>query len=168
MRSLACALLIASLPVALGGCRQADGPVPSPSQTHQEELVDVARDLQNVVSGRDPNGPVDLANDLRKYTDEPDAMALIDELSARTVTALQALSGRELADQEAQRLAHNLWVTVYAKDLSERQIEALQNDMQALLESLGVSEESAQPVAVQVGEVQGSVTNRPRRWYELF
>jgi hypothetical protein len=40
--------------------------------------------------------------------------------------------------------------------------------MQALLESLGVSEESAQQVAAQVGEVQSSVTLRPRRWYELF
>ena len=165
MRSLAYALLIVTLTIFLGGCRQADGPVPTPSQTYQEELVDVARDLQNVASGRDPNGPVDLADDLRKYTDNPAARPLVDELSARTVKALQ---GRDLADQDAQRLAHNLWVSVYAKDLSERQIETLQTDMQALLESLGVSEESARQVAAQVGEVQGSVTLRPRRWYELF
>lgn len=165
MRSLACALLIVTLPVFLGGCRQADGPVPTPSQTHQEELVDVARDLQNVASGRDPNSPVDLADDLRKYTERPAARPLVDELSARTVKALQ---GRELADQDAQRLAHNLWVSVYAKELSERQIETLQNDMQALLVSLGAGEESAQQVAAQVGEVQRSVTRRPRRWYELF
>ena len=165
MRSRACALLVATLSGVLGGCRQADGPVPTPSQTYQEELVDVARDLQNVASGRDPNGPVDLADDLRKYTDKPAAKPLVDELSARTVKALQ---GRELADQDAQRLAHNLWVSVYAKDLSERQIEALQNDMQALLVSLGASEQSAQQVAAQVGEVQGEVGLRPRRWYELF
>ena len=165
MRSLACALLIVTLPVVLGGCRQADGPVPTPSQTYQEELVDVARDLQNVASGRDPNGPVDLADDLRKYTDKPAARPLVDELSARMVKALQ---GRDLADQDAQRLAHNLWVSVYAKDLSERQIETLQTDMQALLVSLGASEESAQQVAAQVGVVQSSVTLRPRRWYELF
>ena len=165
MRSLACALLIVTLSVFLGGCRQADGPVPTPSQTYQEELVDVARDLQNVASGRDPNGPVDLADDLRKYTDKPAARPLVDELSARTVKALQ---GRDLADQDAQRLAHNLWVSVYAKDLSERQIETLQNDMQAHLVSLGIGEDSAQQVAAQVGAVQGSVTLRPRRWYEFF
>jgi hypothetical protein len=165
MRSLACALPVVTLTVFLGGCRQADGPVPTPNQTYQEELVDVARDLQNVASGRDPNGPVDLADDLRKYTEKPAAKPLVDELSARTVKALQ---GRDLADQDAQRLAHNLWVSVYAKDLSERQIETLQNDMQALLVSLGAGEESAQQVAAQVGEVQSSVTLRPRRWYELF
>ena len=165
MRPLAYALLIVTIPVFAGGCRQADGPVPTPSQTYQEELVDVARDLQNVASGRDPNGPNDLADDLRKYTEKPAAKPLVDELSARTAKALQ---GRDLADQDAQRLAHNLWVSIYAKDLSERQIETLQNDMQALLVSIGVTEETAQQVAAQVGEVQGSVTLRPRRWYELF
>jgi hypothetical protein len=165
MRSPACGLLIATLALVLGGCRQADGPVPNPSQTYQEELVDVSRDLQNVASGRDPNAPSDLADDLRKYTEKPAARSLVDELSARTV---KAIAGRELAEQDAQRLAHNLWVSVYAKDLSERQIETLQNDMQGHLVSLGVGEDTAQQVAAQVGEVQSSVTLRPRRWYELF
>ena len=165
MRSLVPAFLLATLTLGLGGCRQADGPMPTPSQTYQEELVDVARDLQNVATGRDPNGPKDLADDLRKYTEKPAARPLVDELSARTS---KAIAGRELPEQDAQRLAHNLWVSVYAKDLSEKQIETLQNDMQAHLVSLGVDEDSARQVALQVGEVQGSVTLRPRRWYELF
>ena len=165
MRSLARGLLIVVLTVLGVGCRQADGPVPTPNQTYQEELVDVARDLQNVAAGRDPNAPSDLADDLRKYTEKPAARPLVDELSARTA---KAITGRELAEQDAQRLAHNLWVSVYAKDLSERQIETLQNDMQAHLVSLGVGEDPAQQVAAQVGEVQSSVTLRPRRWYELF
>ena len=165
MRSFVPAVLLATVTLALGGCRQADGPVPTPSQTYQEELVDVARDLQNVATGRDPNGPEDLADDLRKYTEKPAARPLVDELSARTS---KAIAGRELPEQDAQRLAHNLWVSVYAKDLSEKQIETLQNDMQAHLASLGVDEDSARQVALQDGEVQGSVTLRPRRWYELF
>src|SRR5687768_11448970 len=165
MKSPAFGLLIGALAVFGGGCRQADGPVPAPTQIHQEELVDVARDLQNVATGRDPNGPKDLADDLRKYTEKPAARPLVDELSSRTA---KAIAGRELPEQDAQRLAHNLWVAVYAKDLSEKQIETLRNDMQAHLVSRGVGEESAQQVAAQVGEVQSSVTLRPRRWYELF
>jgi hypothetical protein len=165
MRSLVCGLLVVIATITSAACRQADGPMPTPSETYKEELVDVARDLQNVATGRDPQGPSDLAADLRKYTDKPAARTLVDELSARTA---KAISGRELGDQDAQRLAHNLWVSVYAKDLSERQIESLQNDMQAHLISLGVGEEAAQQVAAQVGEVQSSVTLRPRRWYELF
>ena len=165
MRTPACGLLIATLTLTLGGCRQADGPVPNPNQTYQEELVDVARDLQNVATGRDPNGPGDLADDLRKYTENPAARAVVDELSASTA---KAIAGRDLAEQDAQRLAHNLWVSIYAKDLSERQIETLQNDMHGHLVSLGVGEDTAQQVAGQVGEVQSLVTLRPRRWYEVF
>jgi hypothetical protein len=40
--------------------------------------------------------------------------------------------------------------------------------MQAHLVSLGVGEDSARQVTAQIGEVQSSVTLRPRRWYELF
>ena len=158
-------LLIVVLALFLGGCRQADGTIPTPNEASQEELVDVARDLQNVATGRDPNGPQDLADDLGKYTEKATARTRIDELSARTA---KAIAGRDLADQDAQRLAHNLWVSVSARDLSERQVESLQNDMQAHLVSIGVGEESAQQVAAQVGEVQSSVSLRPRRWYELF
>jgi hypothetical protein len=165
MRPRVARLLCIALTVALAGCRQADGTIPTPSESYQEELVDIARDLQNVATGRDPQAAGDLAADLRKYTDKPSAKPLVDELSAR---AASALSGRELADQDAQRLAQALWVSVYAKDLSEKQIESLQNDVQAHLVSLGVGEDAAQRVAAQVGEVQGSVTLRPRRWYELF
>ena len=158
-------VLIVIAGLSLGACRQADGPVPAPNQTRQEELVDVARDLQNIASGRDPQGPQDLAADLRKYAEGPDAVLAVDELSTRTAGAL---GGRNLAEQDAQRLAHNLWLAVEAREMSERQIEALQNDVQALLMSVGVAEESAQQVAAQVGEVQSTVTDRPRRWYELF
>jgi len=40
--------------------------------------------------------------------------------------------------------------------------------MQLMLTSLGVAESNAQLVAAQVGDVQGAVGDRARRWYELF
>jgi len=165
MRSRARYVLIVIAGLSLGACRQADGPIPAPNANVQEELVDVTRDLQNVASGRDPQGPQDLAADLRKYADRPAALPAVDELSTRTA---RVLAGRSLAEQDAQRLTHNLWLAVEAREMSERQIETLQNDVQALLMSIGVVEESAQQVAAQVGEVQSAVTDRPRRWYELF
>lgn len=73
-----------------------------------------------------------------------------------------------MTEQAAQRLTHNLWLSVAARDISERQVESLQNDTQSLLVSVGVAEVRAQEVATQVGEVQRAVTDRPRRWYELF
>jgi hypothetical protein len=165
MRSRARYVLIVIMGLSLGACRQADGPMPAPNETVQEELVDVTRDLQNVASGRDPQAPEDLAGDLGKYTDSPSAKLVVDEMSERTATVL---AGVNLTEQAAQRLAHNLWLSVAARELSGRQVETLQNDVQSLLMAEGVAEENAQQVAAQVGDVQGAVTARPRRWYELF
>jgi hypothetical protein len=149
----------------VSGCRQPDGEVPTPNETVQEELGDVTRDLTYIASGRDPQAPQDLTEDLRKYAVRPSAASAVDELSRRTA---QAVAGSRLTEQSAQRLTHNLWLSVAARDLSERQVEALQNDVQALLMSIGIAEDRAHDVALQVGEVQRAVTNRPRRWYELF
>lgn len=156
--------IILVMTLALGACRQADGPMPTPSANTQEELKDVTKDLQNVAGG-DPQGPMDLAHDLRKYAERQEAVAAVDELSRRTA---QAVAGSTLTEQVAQRLAHNLWAAIEAREISERQRESLQNDVQSLLVSAGVAEERAEPVAAQVGEVQRLVSERPRRWYEWF
>ena len=138
--------------------------MPTPNPTVQEELQDVSRDLQNVARN-DASAPEELAHDLRRYIVRPSAVPTVDELTRRTA---RVLPNTKLTDQTAQQLAHNLWVTVSARELSERQVESLQNDVQSLLMSTGMPEENAQPVAEQVGEVQRAVTERPRRWYELF
>ena len=151
--------------LVLAGCRQPDGEVPTPDAVAQEELGDVARDLQYIANARDPNAPKDLADDLRKYAQRSSAVPAVDELSRRTAGAL---AGSQLSEQAAQRLTHNLWLSVAARDISERQIESLQNDTHSLLVSVGIPEDRAEQVAVQVGEVQRAVTSRPRRWYELF
>ena len=165
MSSHARYVLIVIAGLSSGACRQADGPIPAPNPTVQEELVDVTRDLQNISTGRDPQAPKDLADDLRKYAHRPSAEAAVDELSRRTAGVL---GGVNLTEQAAQRLTHNLWLSAAASELSERQIETLQNDVQAILMSVGIAEENAEQVAAQVGDVQVAVTDRPRRWYELF
>lgn len=157
--------LVAVTLVSVPACRQADGPVPTPSAETQEELVDVARDLQYVASGRDPEAPKYLAADLRKYARRESARPAAEELAQRTSTAI---AGVNLGDQDAQRLTHNLWLSVAAREISERQIEGLQSDTQALLLSIGAPQDRAEQVAAQVGEVQRAVSDRPRRWYELF
>lgn len=159
-----CAVLAAAL-MTLAGCRQPDGEVPTPNETVQEELGDVTRDLQYIATGRDPNAANDLAEDLRKYARRETALAAVDELSQRTAAAV---AGSQLTDEAAERLTHNLWLAIAALELSERQVEALQNETQALLVSVNVPEERAEAVAAQVGDVQRAVSDRPRRWYELF
>jgi len=139
--------------------------MPAPNAVVQEELTDVARDLQNIAGSRDPQAPSDLASDLRKYAKRLAAEPLVDELSRR---AAGAVTGLDLPDQSAQRLAHSLWASIAARELSERQIEGVQNEMRLLLVSIGVTEPNAQLVAAQIGDVQVAVSARPRRWYELF
>jgi hypothetical protein len=157
--------LLAVAVMMLGGCRQPDGAIPAPDATVQEELADVTRDLQYIAEARDPEAPKNLADDLRKYAQRPAALPAVDELSRRTAGAV---AGTQLTEQAAQRLTHNLWLSVAARDISERQVESLQNDTHSLLVSIGVADDRAQEVATQVGEVQRAVTARPRRWYELF
>ncbi len=149
----------------LGACRQADGELPTPGAVVQEELADVVRDLQSVATGRDSQALRDLADDLRKYASRPQAEPAVDELSRRAAAAVRGL---ELPDQAAQRMAHSLWASIAARELSERQVESMKNDMRLFLVSAGVSEANAELVSTQVGDVQGAVSARPRRWYEVF
>ena len=149
----------------LTSCRQADGTMPTPTQAATDDIYDLSRDLQNVAGGN-PNGPAEFAQDIHEYAaDKASAKPAVEELVRRTTSML---GGRMLSDQTARQLAHSLWMTVAARDLSERQIETLQNEVRTVLVSTGISEENAQQVAAQVGEVQLAVTDRQRRWYEMF
>lgn len=166
MRSLLRYVLVAVISVTVSGCRQADGPVPTPDESVQEDLGDVRRDLEYIATGYDPSATEDLAQDLRKYVEEqPPAAAAVDELTRRTAGAV---AQTKVVEQSAERLAHNLWLAIMARQMSYRQVESLQNDTQSLLMAAGVTEENAQQVAAQIGEVQRVVTARQRRWYELF
>ena len=139
--------------------------MPGPDEQIQEELVDVRRDLQNVAAGRDPQAPENLAEDLRKYTDRPNAELTVDEIVAtyRHRAWRRRSVGTGSTEAGAQSLA------LGGRPRTERTtVETLQNDVQSLLMEEGVAEENAEQVAAQVGDVQGAVTRRPRRWYELF
>jgi hypothetical protein len=157
--------VVFTLSLGLAGCRQADGPMPAASGEIPNRLQDLSRDLQSVAGG-DAQASKDLADDLRVFIEaKPDTVSAVNELARRTS---EVVTGKTLNEQSAQRLAHHLWTAVAAREISERQVESLQNDTQALLVSVGVPEENAQSVATQVGDVQRVVTARQRRWYEFF
>jgi hypothetical protein len=61
-----------------------------------------------------------------------------------------------------------LWTTVAARQLSDKQVQSLQKDMQTTLTAVGVAEDRTQRVVAQVGDVQKTVSDRKRRWYEWF
>ena len=155
-------IVIISLGVA--ACRQADGPMPAAEGEVPNRLVDISRDLMSVSRG-DTQAQQDLAEDLRVFVDRKEAIPAANELARRTS---DVVAGKTLDDQNAERLAHHLWTAAAARDMSQRQVESLQNDLHALLVSVGVPEDNALNVASQAGEVQKLVTTRARRWYEFY
>jgi hypothetical protein len=164
MRSTVRFVLIPAAVLSLAACRQADGPIPTPNLATQNEIDDLSRDLLGVVSRVDQSDR-NLADGLHKYTENPDILPAFDELARRTSSVV---AGSRLSQTAAQQLAHALWLTVAAREMSGRQVEALQTEMQAVLIAAGVPEPDAQPVVAQVGEVQRLVTARPKRWYEFY
>jgi hypothetical protein len=163
-RQIAYALVFAAA-LQFAACRQADGPLPETTPSTANELGDISRDLQNLATGT-ADGPKDLTDDISHYAEgatggEPAAAELSRRLG-------QALTGKSFKLAQAMPVAHTCWVAVAGRQLSEKQIENLQNEMKAELMSLGVNEQQAQSVADQVGVVQQAVTARHRRWYELL
>jgi hypothetical protein len=126
---------------------------------------DLSRDLLSIAGG-DTQAPQDLRDDLVVFLDNKrERYPAVEELSRRTS---EAIAGKKLPDQQAQRLAQQLWTTVAARQMSDKQVENLQKDVQATLTAAGVPDDRTERVVAQVNDVQKAVSDRKRRWYEWF
>jgi hypothetical protein len=147
------------------GCRQADGPLPPATGGVPNELGDISRDIWNLSRG-EADGAKDLSDDISHYAQGTNGgEAAAQELSRRLADALK---GKMFKLAQAMPVARTCWVTTAGRQLSEKQVDSLKNDMKSQLTSLGVNDQQAQGVADQVGVVQQAVTARHRRWYELL
>jgi len=145
----------------------ADGPLPMPSGEDANRLDDLRRDLGDVVAGN-AEGRKNFADDLMVFADldkSPDAVVAINDLASQISDAATAAQIKEPA---APPLLRQVWTAVAARDLSEKQVTQLQADIKTTLAGLGVAEPSAQGIVNQIGTVQKAVTDRQRRWYEVF
>jgi hypothetical protein len=158
--------MFAAALVVGAGCRQADGPLPPATGSVPNELGDISKDIWNLGPGGNADGAKDLSDDITHYAQGTEGgEAAARELSNRLAAALK---GKQFKLAAAAPVAHTCWVTVAARQLSEKQIDGLKNEMKTQLMSLGVNDQQAQSVADQVGVVQQAVTARHRRWYELL
>ena len=154
------------VPMMLGvvGCRQPDGEIPPPTEEQMNQIGDIARDLQNVAAGR-PKARLELADDLYNLADPSPPRDLADRLS----DALEAaLAGRALSEAATRQVADLLFVVSRVRQLSERQIDQMANDLEAALVSAGANEDQARAAAAAAHEVQTTMTVNRRRWYELL
>lgn len=167
MMSRACVVFCLAAACIAAGCRMADGPLPMPSGEDANRLDDLRRDLGDVVAGN-AEGRKNFADDLMVFADldkSPDAVVAINDLASQISDAATAAQIKEPA---APPLLRQVWTAVAARDLSEKQVTQLQADIKTTLAGLGVAEPSAQGIVNQIGTVQKAVTDRQRRWYEVF
>ena len=161
--NILCGLCVAAA-LLVSGCRQGEGTMPRAEGDVPNRIGDLSRDLMSIAGG-EVQARQDLADDLSVFVDsEAAAVPIVNDLSQRTG---EALSGKTLTEQNSQKLAQQLWVTVAARDLSEKQVAALKTDYQATLVASGVPQDRAQGIAAQIEAVQKTVGDRKRRWYEL-
>jgi hypothetical protein len=164
------ALLAVCLSIGLStaACRMADGPVPdSRDPDIANQLGDIERDLENVLSG-DPQARQDFQDDLMRFADlsvSPGAEAPIKQLAGQIVEAVIETKAKGPA---LTPLVERLFVAINARDLSEGQAKALGEDVLAALSRMGVDDVKARAIVAQVAIVQQAVTDRHRRWYEVF
>ena len=163
MRVMLSALVLVA---ALGasGCKQGDGPMPAKTNDVPNRLSDLQRDLAAVVGG-EQQAIQDLTDDLLVFTDEPEGQSAT---KAMATTVCSMLVKRPVNDEAQAKIVNLLWTAVAARELSERQVDGLKDDLRNTLQSVGVTQPDANLAAGRVDGVQKAVTLRTRRWYERY
>jgi hypothetical protein len=160
----ACVALILAAAIGAAACKQGDGQMPAKVDDVPNRLGDLKRDMEAVVRGEQP-AVQDLTDDLLVFVNEPEGR---DAAKAMSMTVCSMLVKRPVNDDTQIRLVELMWQAVAARELSERQVDALKDDMRTTLQSVGVSQPDANLAAGRVGDVQKAVTLRTRRWYERY
>jgi hypothetical protein len=157
-----------SVSISLAACRMADGPMPNPKADEvPNQLGDLGRDLSGVVNG-DTQARQDFMDDLMVFVDlqkSPGAEAPVKALGAQVIDAAVATKPSEAATAP---LLEHLYVAIAARELSEGQVKTLEENVQAAASRIGLDDVKARALAAQAGIVQQAVTERHRRWYEVF
>jgi hypothetical protein len=99
------------------------------------------------------------------FTEEPEGQAAA---KAMAMTLCSMLVNRSLNDEAQTRIIDLMWKAVASTELSERQVDALKDDVRNTLLSIGVTQPDANLAAGRVADVQKAVTLRERRWYERY
>src|SRR5512138_169267 len=139
-------------------CRQPDGALPQETPETSNRLHDLQRDLLSVAAG-EADGPKDFADDLAVFADEPEGVSAARTLAGSvSVVVLK----RSLNDDALKQLTTVLWKAVASRELSQRQVDAIKDDLRGTLVAIGVSQSDANVVAERLGQTQKAVTHRTR------
>jgi hypothetical protein len=164
MRATFRSLSLVAVLFLAAACRQQDGPIPQPSGDEPDEVYELSRDILNVAGG-DKQAFQELSDDLGSQgpleTGRPGAGALAKSLQT-------ALAGRRVSEDQAKRLAGDLYIVFAADKLSSNQVEALQGRVSGLLREVGVPDGAIEPVQNDITSVQALVNKGGRRWWQIL
>jgi hypothetical protein len=156
--------VLVSLLVLSAACRNPDGPIPQPTGDEPDEVFELSRDILNVAGG-DPQAFQELTDDLGTQgpfeTGQPRAAALAKTLQG-------ALVGRQMTQDQAKRLADDLYIVFAGDRLSPGQVDAVQTRVSGLLREVGTPEASIGPVRDSITSVQALVNPGRRRWWDIL
>jgi hypothetical protein len=153
----ACAALL----LALAGCGQPDGTMPSPQGDQPGRIEDISRDLQNVAA-KNPEAPAELLDDLTYLDAAPRPANRLKELSQ---ALSDALADKPLPDAEAKQVADVLFTAIAVRDLSEKQIEQVGTNLREVLVKVGSQAEAAERAKTAAVALASDVTQNKKRWY---
>jgi hypothetical protein len=164
MRTTLRSLTVLSLLLLAAACRDADGPIPAPTGDEADEVYELSRDILNVAGG-DPQAFQELTDDLGTQgpleTGQPRAAALAKSLQG-------ALVGRQISQEQAKRLADDLYIVLAGDKLSPGQVEAVQTRVSGLLREVGTPEGAIAPVRDSITSVQALVNPGRKRWWDIL
>lgn len=152
----------------VASCRMADGPMPDPKiDDVPNQVNDLARDLGNIAAGHE-EARQDFIDDLNAWVDLEDAPAAAEPIRELGRQVIELAAATKAAEPAMVPLLERTYVTLTALQLSENQIKQLENDVRAAASQLGADDVKARALGAQAVIVQQAITERHRRWYEVF
>ncbi|HEY6507267.1 MAG TPA: hypothetical protein VIY56_04590 [Vicinamibacterales bacterium] len=163
-----CLFVLCVSVLGAASCRMADGPLPdAKADDAPNQIGDLARDLGNVAAGHE-EARQDFMEDLMVFVDLEDVPAAEAPIKALGQQVLDVVAATKVSEGAVVPLLEQMYVALTARQLSENQVKSLQDGVQGAATQLGVDDVKARALAAQVGIVQQAVTDRHRRWYEVF
>jgi hypothetical protein len=164
----ACVMVMCACVLVTASCRMSDGPLPDAKASDGPNQVgDLARDLGNVAAGHE-EARQDFMEDLMVFVDFEDSPAAEAPIKVLGQQMMDIMVSTKASEAAVVPLLEQVYVALNARALSENQVKALQAGVQSAATQLGVDDVKARAFGAQLGIVQQAVTERHRRWYEVF
>lgn len=161
-------LAVTASVVLVAACRMSDGPLPdAKSGDAPNQVNDLARDLGNIVAGHE-EAREDFVSDLNAWVELDDVPAAAEPIKELGRQLMELMTSTKAQEPAMVPLLERTYVALKGVQLSEDQVKRLEEDVRAAASQLGADDVKARALGAQAVIVQQAITERHRRWYEVF